>query len=417
MKGIFSRKTSEVIENERFGLKSNRRHWYAIHTCSRHEAKVESALAPALPAILNVMILALPIGVVILLVMETVRALGGVRWVVFQRNLVTPLSFLLLLTVFAYGRPSFISHPRTIGLAYLLSVSLGLIFLMTWLGKNFRVKENCPGKPLLKDLFIYSWPLFLSSILWLALSGLDSLILGLFTRPQEVAYYNIAMRTAPLVALPLVAVNAVVPPLFAQFHHRRDLQGLEMMARSTARWIYFAALPLAITTILLAPTLLGFFGTDFTQARFALSILAVAQLGNVSAGSACFILQMTNHQWTMIMMQLQAAIITVPCLILAGAGFGLNGVAVASALGIAGVNLLMARAVWRRLKIKPFAQKVGAANLGGLLGVGLFFLTSPYLGPMGGTAFFALGYLALTAKTIKQELSNLLQNRNLEYSN
>jgi hypothetical protein len=181
----------------------------------------------------------------------------------------------LLLTVFAYGRPSFISHPRTIGLAYLLSVSLGLIFLMTWLGKNFRVKENCPGKPLLKDLFIYSWPLFLSSILWLALSGLDSLILGLFTRPQEVAYYNIAMRTAPLVALPLVAVNAVVPPLFAQFHHRRDLQGLEMMARSTARWIYFAALPLAITTILLAPTLLGFFGTDFTQARFALSILAV----------------------------------------------------------------------------------------------------------------------------------------------
>jgi O-antigen/teichoic acid export membrane protein len=214
-----------------------------------------------------------------------------------------------------------------------------------------------------------------------------------------------------------VAVNAVVPPLFAQFHHRRDLQGLEMMARSTARWIYFAALPLAITTILLAPTLLGFFGTDFTQARFALSILAVAQLGNVSAGSACFILQMTNHQWTMIMMQLQAAIITVPCLILAGAGFGLNGVAVASALGIAGVNLLMARAVWRRLKIKPFAQKVGAANLGGLLGVGLFFLTSPYLGPMGGTAFFALGYLALTAKTIKQELSNLLQNRNLEYSN
>jgi transcriptional antiterminator NusG len=44
MKGIFSRKTSEVIENERFGLKSNRRHWYAIHTCSRHEAKVESAL-------------------------------------------------------------------------------------------------------------------------------------------------------------------------------------------------------------------------------------------------------------------------------------------------------------------------------------------------------------------------------------
>jgi O-antigen/teichoic acid export membrane protein len=371
--------------------------------------------APDLPALLHVMALALPITVVMLLVVETVRALGGVRWVILQQNVLTPISFLLLLTLVAWGGHGYLIQS-SLALAYLLSALLGLIFLIIWPGINLGFKGSLSGGSSLKDLFRYSWPLFLSSILFLAVNGLDSLILGLFTRPQEVAYYTIATRTAPLVTFPLLAINAVVPPLFAQFHHRGDFRGLEMVARSTARWMYFVALPLAIMTILLAPTLLGFFGPDFAQARFALSILAVGQLVNVSAGSVAFILQMTGNQWGLIMVQIITAIGVVPLMALGAAFMGLNGVAVAGALGIAGLNVLMAWAVWRRLQIKAFAQKIGPANLGGLLGVALFYLTSPYLGPFGGAVFFAAGYLALAAKPIQQELSSLLENPRLTES-
>jgi O-antigen/teichoic acid export membrane protein len=366
--------------------------------------------APDLPAILNVMALALPIMVITLLVMETVRALGGVRRVVIQQHLLIPLSFLLFLTIFAYWRPILITKTGSMGLAFFLSALLGLAFLIIWPGISFRFEESLAGWNPLKDLFIYSWPIFLSSILFLALNGLDSLILGLFTRPEEVAYYNIAMRTAPFVTFPLLAINAVVPPLFAQFHQCGDIRGLESLARSTARWMYFAALPLAIITVLLAPVLLGFFGPDFVKARFALSLLALAQLLNVSVGSVGIILMMTDNQWALIMMQTITAVSVVPAMALGAAFGGLNGMVVASSLGIVGTNVLMALAVWRRLKIKAFAQKVGPANFGGLFGVGLFYLTLPYVGPFGGAAFFFLGYLALSGKTIKEELMSLLQN-------
>lgn len=44
MDGKLARKISEIIENERLSLKVDKRNWYVIHTCSRNEAKVESAL-------------------------------------------------------------------------------------------------------------------------------------------------------------------------------------------------------------------------------------------------------------------------------------------------------------------------------------------------------------------------------------
>jgi transcriptional antiterminator NusG len=44
MERNFARKTSDLIENNQLGLKADSRSWYAIHTCSRHEAKVQSAL-------------------------------------------------------------------------------------------------------------------------------------------------------------------------------------------------------------------------------------------------------------------------------------------------------------------------------------------------------------------------------------
>jgi transcriptional antiterminator NusG len=44
MEGNFAREISDIPDNERLGLKGDSRSWYVIHTCSRHEAKVESAL-------------------------------------------------------------------------------------------------------------------------------------------------------------------------------------------------------------------------------------------------------------------------------------------------------------------------------------------------------------------------------------
>jgi O-antigen/teichoic acid export membrane protein len=375
----------------------------------------ESFHSPNLPSVLNFMALWLPLGLVGALLSETVRALGGVRWTVLFQDTISPAFFLFLILVFAYAGPNLISPEKALGLAYLSLAFLGLGFLALLQQSRRFLIAPAPGllhgtetgSPPLKELIRYSWPLFLTSILWLYSAGLDSLVLGYFSSPEIVAYYGAAARTALLVSFPLLAVNAVVSPLFAQYHEQGNLEGLGMVSQTTARWMYLVALPLALLLILLGPELLRLFGPDFPKARFAMSALVMAQLVNVAVGSVGYLLMMTGNQWTLLVMQIIIGVGIIPIIVVSGAFFGLNGVALASASGIVLINILMAWGVWRRLKIKSYARGVTWANLGAFLGIALFFLSKPYLGVLGGATLFAFGYLTMAGKTLAQEIRNI----------
>jgi len=378
---------------------------------------IECFHAPHLPGALIFVALALPVTLVVSLLRESVRALGGVRWVIIQDSLMHPCGFLILVLIFAYTAPNLVAPSQSLGFIYLTINLLGLGFL-AWSPQSRRyiVRSSGSGGPQgsVIELLGYSWPIFLTSMLAVYLGKLDSLILGLFTSPQDVAYYGIATKIIPFVTFPLFAVNAVVPPLFAQFYKRGELKYLELVAQKTARWMYYVALPIALLIILLAPEILGFFGPDFIKARFALNALVLAQLVNVAAGSVGFILMMTDQQRTLLVLQAVIGIATIPLMIILTATFGLNGMALTSALGLAGINVLMAWAVWRRLRIKAFARQVQWANLGGLIGVGLFYLAQPFLGSILGAGCFSLSYLALVARPLKQEISGILRPQWLE---
>jgi O-antigen/teichoic acid export membrane protein len=237
---------------------------------------------------------------------------------------------------------------------------------------------------------------------------MDCLVLGLFTGPAPVAFYEAASRSALLVSLPLFAVNAVAPPLFAQLHQGDRLEELEGMARATSRWMYYAALPLALGAAALAPEILGLFGQGFQEAQGALRILVAAQLVNVACGSVGFLLAMTGHQRTLTLTLAAGGGLGIP-LMTAGAAFsGITGLALAKGLWLVGVNVLMTLGVWRRLRLQVWARGVGWATLGGLLGLLLFWLVRPFMGPWGAAVLGTLGYLACISKILYQEVTGVM---------
>jgi len=244
----------------------------------------------------------------------------------------------------------------------------------------------------------------------LGFGSLDSLILGFFTTPETVAYYEAAAKSAMIISIPLIAVNAAAPPLFAQLHQKSDLRGLEALAQATARWMYYLALPLALLALAVASELLGFFGSGFSEAGIALRLLALGQLVNVACGSVGFILAMTGHQMTLTLVLALAGATGIPLMAGAAALFGLTGLAAAKSLWLVGVNVLMSLGVWRHLKIKVYAHQVSWVNFSGLVGVALFAITKPYVGWLVGTVFFLLGYAILMLKILRQEIDGLMQH-------
>ncbi|MEJ2069736.1 MAG: oligosaccharide flippase family protein [Syntrophobacterales bacterium] len=363
--------------------------------------------APALPEVLSPVSLALPILVAAAFCGESLRSLGGVRWVVTQQDFLTPLSLLLLVAIWAWVGQDSAKSPAALGLAYLLSGALGLGFLAIFLRSRLPGSLDRAGGVRLGELLRYSWPLYLSVLLLAAFGAVDSLVLGLFTTPQEVAYYEAAGRSALLVSLPLMAINAAVPPLFAELHHQGRLLELERLARASTRWMYYVALPLALVLVALSPEVLGLFGVGFVNARWALLVLVLAQLVNVACGSVGFLLAMTGHQATLTRTLALGSGLGLPLMVAGAALWGLTGLAVAKGVWLVGINLLMSLGVWRCLSFKVYATGVGWATIYGILGLGLFWLARPYLGPWVAAALGGLAYLLLITRTLYQEFANL----------
>jgi O-antigen/teichoic acid export membrane protein len=366
--------------------------------------------SPHLPVMIEFFAISMPLLVGKCLVGESIRGRGGARWVVFQNDALMPFVFLVFLALIAYGGFQPLSADGNLGLAFLGKTILGLLFLTLILLKVGKDSKPAGPSGSFRSLVSYSWPIYLTAILSIVSSMADIPILGLFRPPEQVAYYGVAIKIALLVSFPLLAVNAVVPPLFARYHQQGNMAILEELARTTARWMYLAALPMALLIVLLSPQLLGLFGPDFQVVRFSLIALVMGQLANVGLGSVGSILNMTGHQWELLKAQLLLSAVCLPLTAFTAYAVGLVGVVATQTLYLVGLNLLMTWSVWRCLQIKAAAQGIWRANLGGLVGAALFYLLRPYVGYQVAALAFTLGYLAVIAQPLKEEWGNLREH-------
>jgi O-antigen/teichoic acid export membrane protein len=107
--------------------------------------------------------------------------------------------------------------------------------------------------------------------------------------------------------------------------------------------------------IVLAPFLLGFFGTEFTAGAPALSVLALGQLAGAAAGPAGLTLLMTDHERAAAVGTGVGAVVNVTLNALLIPVYGLMGAAVASAFATALTGAIHVLMVRRRLGINSTA--------------------------------------------------------------
>lgn len=369
---------------------------------------VQAFHAQALPDFLTPMSLAVPLSVAAAFCGETLRSLGGARWVVTQQDFLTPVSLLVLVGFLAWYGQGVSIFLSALCLAYLMSGLLGLGFLTVILVSYLNKQPPSNNSPRLRELFRYSWPLYLGVLLMLAFNAVDILVLGFFAGPENAPYYEAAGRTSLLVGLPLMAVNAVIPPIFARMHQQGRFKDLESLAQASTRWMYYVSLPLAVFLAALAPDTLALFGLGFGEARWALQILVVAHLVNVACGSVSFLLAMTGCQCTLTTTLALCCGLGFPLMVIGTAILGIDGLALAKGFWLVAVNIYLSLGVWRCLGLKVFASGVGWAHASAAAGFALFWLVRPSLGPWGAGGVGAFVYKALMTRVLYQEFTEIL---------
>ncbi|MFW6027788.1 MAG: oligosaccharide flippase family protein, partial [bacterium] len=139
-------------------------------------------------------------------------------------------------------------------------------------------------------------PFLVIAVVYLILSRVDMLILGMFVPAEEVGLYAIAARTAALLPMVQLAMAGVVMPRFAQLHAEGNREGLASLAQLSTLVLISIILPGALIACLFPGEILSIFGPEFAAAALPFVILVTGQLIAVSMGCTAELLLMSGYE-------------------------------------------------------------------------------------------------------------------------
>jgi O-antigen/teichoic acid export membrane protein len=199
----------------------------------------------------------------------------------------------------------------------------------------------------------------------------DVWILGFFD--EEVAVYGMASRLVTFVAMPLLVVNLVLPPIVSEMYAQGQRGRLERTLRTFSTLAGVPSLLVLLVFMRLGGPILGLvYGVELFppgllaihQGAIVLVVLSAAKLTAVWAGSCGLVLQFTGHQSSMLRVSLLTSPLFFVVAILATQRYGPVGVACAAALTTALQNVIMVllakkkTGMWTQVKffLAPFRK-------------------------------------------------------------
>jgi O-antigen/teichoic acid export membrane protein len=196
-------------------------------------------------------------------------------------------------------------------------------------------------------------PLLLVSGFVIILQQADIVMVGAILGDRAAGLYGAAAKTASLVGLILIAVNAIGAPmlsaLFAQDRH----EALQQLASAIAAWAFWPSCLLSVILATCAPLVLTTFGAAFASAEWQLRVLLVGQIVNAAAGSVGWLILLSGRQNVATRVYGWVALIHVILLAVLTPVFGTIGAAAATTLTMSLWNVWLHAAVVRELNIHP----------------------------------------------------------------
>jgi len=211
-----------------------------------------------------------------------------------------------------------------------------------------------------RDWIQSSIPFGLSATLLLINGRTDVIALGLFRPDTEVGVYRVAVQIAATIIFSQGAVNAIQGPHIAHLYATGDMKRLKKMVTRSSQAILAVAAPTVLLIVLLGSYFIRWiYGPQYADAYAPVVILAVGQLVNAATGSVGSLLNMTGHERDTTRILLMAALLNVTLSLTLTPLWGMRGAAIATSSTLIFWNLMMWRAVYKRLGINasPFLRE------------------------------------------------------------
>ncbi len=363
---------------------------------------------PEFAAPLRAFVWWVPPTCLVIIAVSSVLAIGSARPRVAVRDVVVPVSFLILGALFILRWQTAVA----VGWAYTISGLGGLILAFYYLYRYFPALRRTRGVYNHLLLWSTSLPLFLTDLAAMGLAQADVLVVGRLLPAAEIGVYAAAARLSLLGAMSLVALNQITAPVISRLHHQGKRQELNLLLKTFTRLCLLISLPLSALLVGMAGPVMGLLGKDFVAGAWALRIASVGVLVNVATGSVGMALVMTGYQWLAFVTNLLSVALLIGLVSWLTPIYGVTGAAVGLATAVTIANLGRLALVHRVLRVNPMSLPMLKSVLAGLVATAVAWGLTSLLGLTGkeglGYLFPALLGLAAISLAVYAGLSALL---------
>ncbi|MCP4105937.1 MAG: flippase [Desulfobacteraceae bacterium] len=308
---------------------------------------------PDLANYFSMVLYSLPFYVILSISAAFLRAFKDITMFSFLQNVSI---YLLTLAGIFVSMPYVNQSPmlpfRCFIFASVISAFAGLLLSV----RKLVSTESDPDRQMnLSSMVRISFPMFLTSSMFLVLSWNDTFMLGAMRSEAEVGIYNAALRVASVISLPLISVNSIIGPKIAELYANKHIEDLRHLIYFSSKLMFVSAGSIFAIVVFFAPFWLSLFGPSFKTGVFTLIFLSVGYLLNALCGSVGYILNMTGRQNIFSRIIVSASIFNI---ILNYAGirfYGIEGAAAATTLCSVYWNLASVYVIKRELDINIFS--------------------------------------------------------------
>lgn len=184
----------------------------------------------------------------------------------------------------------------------------------------------------------------------------DIIMLGWFASATDVGVYRVAVQGSTMVvAFSMQIAGIVAAPHFARLYTQGEMGRLQHLTTASARVVFLASLPFALSFIIAGGTLAGWiFGDEFVASHRPLAVLSCAYLVSGAFGPIGSLLIMTGNENHAARILWQTALLNVALNGMFIPFYGAVGAAVASSISLIIWNVLLFVRVNKSIGISSF---------------------------------------------------------------
>lgn len=336
-----------------------------------------------------------------------------------------PLLFLLLLGLSLVFQSAFLSIIYSYVVSMVItSIVIGYCFFKR---QQINFVFSTISKTA-KELLSFSLPILIASVLGLVLGWADTLMLGRYTKAEDVGIYNISISLAKLLTFPLSAISFALMPVAGELYAKRQINELGRTYQILTKWIFSATFPIFFILFFFPEmTIIFLFGERFIEATISLRILSVCFLFHAFLGANGVLLMVMGMSRTIMNISLFGVVLNIVLnyLLIKKWGYGITGASFATLTSYIALNVMTSWVVYKKEGIHPFTPEyIKPVASSAFIGIIIYFIAKSlplyfWMLPIYLFAFasFYLIGLIVTNSIDKEDimlLSHVLQNMGIK---